>query len=410
MNFTVIKKDKNTLARVGVFKTKRGSIETPAYVIVGTHGKVKTLDSSDLSHTGTQAVISNTYHLWNDLGKDIESFGGLRKTIGSNILTMTDSGGFQVFSLGFGREHNVGKVGFFPEEKGEHIPNEDKFSEIKSFFKTRFGGTRNEKNRVVVSNQGVHFFDGEKKYLDPEISIGIQERLGADIILAFDECTSPFHSFSYTKKAMERTHKWAIRSLQAKKRTDQFLYGIVQGGAFKELRVASSKFIGDLPFSGYAIGGSLGNSRREMFQVIDWTMPYLPANKPVHLLGIGRIEDIFNAVERGIDTFDCVIPTREARHGSLWTAQGRFDITKGRYMNDGNSIEEGCTCPACFAGITKEKLYKLFKAKDMKAGYYATLHNVFFFNSLMEKIRNSIREDKFLEFKKEFLSYLNPSS
>ncbi len=405
MRFTVIKKDKDTEARLGVFETEQGTFETPVYVIVGTHGKVKTLDSSDLSATKTQAVISNAYHLWKDLGDGISFFPGLRKTIGNGLLTMTDSGGFQVFSLGFGREHDIGKVGFFPG--GKRGGEKNIISEIRAFLRTRVGRTRNEKNCVVISNHGVRFFDEGEKYLNPELSIEIQEKLGADIIFAFDECTSPFHSFSYTKKAMERTHRWAVRSLKAKTRDDQFLYGIIQGGAFKDLRVASSTYIANLPFDGYAIGGSLGNVKAEMFQVVDWAIPYLKGNRPVHLLGIGSIEDVWKAVERGIDTFDCVIPTREARHGSLWTSRGRFDVTKGKYMNDESPLEEGCACPACSSGITKGKLYELFKEKNMKSGYYATLHNVFFFNSLMENIRESIRGDRFLEFKKEFLSRLN---
>ncbi|TSA45180.1 tRNA-guanine transglycosylase, partial [bacterium] len=338
------------------------------------------------------------------------------------------------FSLGFAREHGVGKVAnIFPEnalpfsagrssapaaeaalrsrsaESGiRRIPSS---AELREPLQGNAFSGNERKNLVRITEDGAYFNDGgEELYLNPEISIGIQEKLGADIILAFDECTSPLHDYAYTKDAMERTHAWAKRSLQAKTRIDQWLYGIVQGGEFEDLRKESAEFIGRLPFDGFAIGGSLGRSRSGMFDVIKWSVPFLPEEKPRHLLGIGKIEDLFEGVEMGIDTFDCVIPTREARHGSIWTKLGRFDVKKGKFEGSGMKIQEDCECPVCAErNITRGELRDLFKAKHPNASRFATIHNVFFFNDLMERIRNSIKEERFLEFKKQFLDDLNLS-
>ncbi|MFA6365195.1 MAG: tRNA guanosine(34) transglycosylase Tgt, partial [Candidatus Paceibacterota bacterium] len=224
------------------------------------------------------------------------------------------------------------------------------------------------------------------------------EKLGADIILAFDECTSPKHGYWYTKWAMHRTHKWARQCIAAKKST-QALYGIVQGGNFEDLRKESARVIGEMPFDGFAIGGSFGEE--EMRNVLEWCIPYLPEEKPRHLLGIGRIEDILDGVARGIDTFDCVIPTREARHGSLWTHHGRYNITGAKYEGSTLPLEEGCTCPACSRGVTQGILHDEFRAKNMNAGREATLHNIHFFNTFMAEIRAAIKADRFQEFRKE---------
>ena len=238
----------------------------------------------------------------------------------------------------------------------------------------------------------------------------IQEQLGADIVLAFDEPSSPHHDYDYTKKAMQRTHEWAKRSLEAKT-SKQFIYGIVQGGLFEDLRKESAKFIGSLPFNGFAIGGAFGNSfgseKNDTFIELDWVNPLVPRNKPRHLLGIGRIDDIFEAVERGVDTMDCVIPTREARHGSIWSSQGRFDIVKGRYARDESPLVLDCSCSICGEkNITKGILYQFFKDHDPRAARYATIHNIYFFNNLMRQIRDSIKEDRFSEFKKSYLKNL----
>lgn len=383
MSFQITHKDKKTRARTGILTAPNGArAETPAYVIVGTHAEVRCLKPKDLVETGTQIIISNTFHLWQDLGDKLSEFVGLQKTLDFSGVIFTDSGGFQVFSLGFGREHGTGKMEYqTPKISGENL--------------------------VRITDKGATFeWDGKQQFLNPEKSVQIQEKLGADGIFAFDECTSPNHGFWYNLRAMIRTHRWAKESLVARKRKDQMMYGIVQGGPHKLLRKWSARVIGKMPFECLAVGGSF--SRDEMPKVLDWVMPLLPENKPVHLLGIGKPEDLFEGVERGIDTFDCVIPTREARHGRIWTSHGPMDIKKSGFTEDGNLLDVDFVCPILERdNICRKDLHKLFKDKDQRAGYYATAHNVFFFNKLMEKIRQSIKEDRFSEFKREFLSNLN---
>ena len=257
-----------------------------------------------------------------------------------------------------------------------------------------------------VTDSGVYFREGnEEVYLDAELSMRIQEQLGADIIFAFDEPSSPLHDYAYTKTAMERTHAWAKRSLEAKESAQQ-IFGIVQGGLFEDLRKESAKIIASLPFDGFGIGGAFGSSfgskEEDTFRALSWITPFLPKEKPRHLLGIGKIADIFQAVEMGMDTFDCVVPTREARHGSLWTANGRFDITKGKYAEDESALVEGCSCLACGGGLTKKALYELFKSKNPEAGRLATIHNVFFFNGLMEEVREAIRNGTFRDLSRRY--------
>lgn len=390
--FTIIKKDIDSLARVGALETSHGTVETPAYTIVGTHANVRCLTPTDISAARTQMVIANTYHLWLTLGEKLATFEGVHTRLGWQGPMMTDSGGFQVFSLGFSREHGVGKVAsIFPGEAANV--------------------GRTDKNLVRITEEGAWFTsdDGVKRFLDAKTSIAIQEKLGADIILAFDECTSPLHSVVYTKNALARTHRWADESLAAKTRSDQFLYGIVQGGAYEALRKESARYIGARHFDGFAIGGSFGgsfgDSRANMLSVLEWSVPFLPEEKPRHLLGIGKIEDLFDGVARGIDTFDCVIPTREARHGALWTARGRYDIKKMKWRGNSEPLEKGCECPACGLWcMTKGELAERFSAKDTDAARIATMHNVYFFNMLMTRIRESIRNRRFSEFKNEFMS------
>ena len=396
---------------MGVLSTPHGTIQTPSYVIVATHAEVKCLKPSDIKKTKTQIVICNTYHLWDSA---LASRGGasrisfVHKRLGANIPIMTDSGGFQVFSLGFGQENRIGKI---------LNPVDNRLA------KSIIHRGRN----VKITEKGVCFMiNGEKRFLGPELSIKIQEKLGADIIFAFDECTSPLDDFDYNKKALERTHRWAKISLKCKVKSEkhapygnevsrsglngkhQQLFGIVQGGRYKSLRIKSAKFIGSLPFDGIGIGGSFGKD--EMVKTLKWIVPHLPEEKPRHLLGIGKVEDIFNAVEQGIDLFDCVIPTREARHGRIWTAKDHYDIRKRKYANKNSSLETGCKCPACRSGITRARLYKLFKdngKKKQKAQRYATIHNVWFFNNLLEQIRKSIKNNTFIQFKKRFLNQHN---
>ncbi|MEK7193432.1 MAG: tRNA guanosine(34) transglycosylase Tgt [Patescibacteria group bacterium] len=396
MGFEIITKDGE--ARLGRLSTPHGVVETPSYVVVGTDAHVRCLEPADIPETKTQMIISNTYHLWRDLGEEgLATYPGLHAEMGWEGPIMTDSGGFQVFSMGYGREFGVGKV----------IPREAPKSML-SVGSPIEASERSRENLVRVTDSGVYFMEGgEEFYLDPELSMRIQEQLGADIIFAFDEPSSPLHDYAYTKKAMERTHAWALRSLEAKT-SSQLIYGIVQGGLFEDLRLESARFINALPFDGFAIGGAFGSSfgsgKGDTFEALRWVTPLLPEGKPRHLLGIGKIEDLFAAVQLGIDTFDCVIPTREARHGSLWTAKGRFDVVRGRHQNDNSPLAEECGCSACAEGVRKADLYALFKAKDPQAGRFATIHNVYFFNDLMEQIRNAIREGRFLNFKNSYLS------
>ena len=407
--FSITARDPKTRARTGVLSTKHGIVQTPSYVMVATNAYIRTLKPRDLKKLGIQIVISNTYHLWDKAPKsnplrqsfseaskrqaisDKKTF--LLKKLGVRMPTMTDSGGFQVFSFGAAREHNVGKV--LSRERRKPT----------------------EKSLITIKEKGVDFLlDGKKRFLSPEISMDIQERLGADIIFAFDECTSPLHSFKHNKESLERTNRWALRCLKAHKRTDQLLFGIVQGGRFNSLRTKSAKEIGAMPFGGFGIGGSFGKD--EMREKLEVVIPYLPDEKPRHLLGIGRVEDIFIAVENGIDTFDCVIPTREGRHGRIWTKNGHYDIRRGKYKTSKKILESGCKCPVCIAGVTQSKVHGLFKspttakstteilppsAPRAKAGRYATIHNIWFFNNLLREIRASIKRGKFKEFKDGYL-------
>ena len=383
--FKITHKDTETKARVGILQTPHGRIETPSYVMVATHAKIKALKSTDIKKTKTQIVISNTYHLWEKALKR-GAKNVVHKTLGVKIPAMTDSGGFQVFSLGFGMENKVGKI---------LSGKEKKIKEIK-------------RKNIKITKDGVYFtIDGKKKFLGPELSMKIQEKLGADIIFVFDECTSPLDGFEYNKNALIKTHRWAEECLEIKKKNKkmdiQKLFGIVQGGKYKSLRVKSAKHIGSLPFDGFGIGGSFGKD--EMAKTLEWVMPHLPEDKPKHLLGIGKIEDIFSAIENGVDTFDCVIPSREGRHGRIWTRTGHYDIRKSVYEKSKKRLESKCECPACKT-TTQSKLRKLFKENNPESQRLATIHNIWFFNNLVEDIRKSIKRGKFSEFKKKVLGGL----
>lgn len=363
-----------------------GLVETPAYVIVGTHAKVRTLEPEDLRRSQTQMIIVNTYHMWKNLGEDgLADFSGLHSVMNWQKPLMTDSGGFQVFSLGFAREHKVGKIAPREEFREEASPGN---------------------NLVDINADGVFFRENnELKELTPEKSIWIQEKLGADIMLAFDEPTSPLHGYGYTKESLQRTHRWAERSLKAKT-SDQLLYGIIQGGAYEDLRKESALFTSSLDFDGLAIGGtfgtSFGDTREDTFRELSWTSPLLPAEKPRHLLGIGRPEDIYEAVSWGVDTFDCVIPTREGRHGSIWTEKGRIDIKRSLYQKDNSILDPECACPVCAEFKTSRAyLNHLFKSRDPEAGRLASLHNVYFFNTIMKKIREDLAKGTFSAWRKK---------
>jgi len=388
--FEIVTKDKKSKARVGRIVTAHGIIETPAFVPVGTKGTVKGLTPQDLKEAEVQILFGNTYHLHLRPGEDIvKGFGGLAKFMSWHGPTITDSGGFQVFSLG--------QLKIKLTEEGE--------------------GT--EVKVVNIKDDGVAFrshIDGSKHLFTPEISIEIQKKLGADLILAFDECAPHPSTHEYTKEAMERTHKWALRSLAASQGKQfypwkQALYGIIQGGIYKDLREESAKYISKLDFDGIAIGGvSVGESKKEMRQAIDWSYPFLPENKPRHLLGIGEIDDIFDVIERGMDTFDCVIPTRFGRYGIVFVGppegniknRFRLDINKTIYAKDESPISKDCLCYVC-TNFTRGYIHHLFRAQELLAYRLASYHNMFFINNLVKQIRESILGENFQKMKQEWL-------
>ncbi len=396
-SFDILATENN--ARVGKLVTPHGTIKTPSFVPVGTLATVKALSAEDLCKLGSQVIITNAYHLHLRPGEDlIEEMGGLHRFMSWEGPLMTDSGGFQIFSLGSGKEHGVGKIApIFPQEKDRSI---GPFSSNK------------EKPLVSVDEDGVEFIsylDGSRHRATPEQVIQIERKLGADIILVLDECTSPLHDYSYTKEAMERTHRWAVRAFAEFKRTSetrQALFGIIQGGAYRDLREKSAKFIAERDFDGYAIGGSLGRSKEEMNQVLEWTMPFLPQDRPRHLLGIGEVDDIFEIVGRGIDLFDCVLPTRMARTGTVLTKETdrfRIHIRNARFKDDPLPIEEGCTCYSC-CNYSRAYLRHLFMTKDLLGVRLATIHNVHFLESLMRRIRLAIEEGGLSKLRKKWLS------
>lgn len=402
--FKILKKDSNSNARLGVIETPHGTIETPSFVVVGTHAKVRELTSQDLVRAKTQLIIANTYHMWQKLGdKGLKKYPGLHEAMNWQRPLMTDSGGFQVFSLGFARELGGGKIAASNAVDRINTPEENlvRITEEGVYFKVSAPSYASREARALEG--------GQSYFLSPKKSVWIQEKLGADIILAFDEPTSPLHSYEYNKEALARTHKWGVESLKAKT-TNQKMYGIVQGGLFENLRNESAKFIASLDFDGFALGGSFGSSfggEGRSFREIDWMVPFLPENKPRHLLGIGLVHDIFVGVSKGVDTFDCVVPTREGRHGHVYTSKGRFDINKGLYRHDETLLSPECDCAVCVV-ISKGELHQLFKDKNPRAGYLASFHNIYFFNNLMEKIRKAIKDDRFKELMSNFIIEARP--
>ena len=406
--FTINSKDGK--ARTGVIKTKHGSFETPVFIPVATAATVKALSNKDLLDIGGSVLLANTYHLHLRPGEElIKRLGGLHKFMGWDKPLVTDSGGFQVFSLGFGMEHNVGKVA------DNYFINEKKINK-KSPLNKNTNILKNNKNIgqkwAHIDDSGVSFRNpvtGDKVRLTPKSSMEIQSKLGADIIFAFDECTSPLSDKKYTSIALERTHRWALECLKYYDKK-QALFGIVQGGAYKDLRVKSAKFISKLDFPGFGIGGSLGKSKEDMHKILGWVMPLLPENKPRHLLGIGAVEDLFNSVERGIDMFDCVGPTRWARRGHLYISPSsggniknkfRINIQNTQFREDKKPIDKECDCYCC-RNFSRAYLRHLYMASELSYFHLASLHNLRFILGLMERIRGSIKEKKFRMLKKQW--------
>lgn len=378
ISFNILKRSKKSRARLGILKTPHGEIETPALVAVATQAAVKTLEPHEIKESKSQILISNTYHLHLKPGETIvKKSGGLHGFMNWDRPLMTDSGGFQVFSLGFGSDSKVGKIlKYFPGEANDPlIPM----------------GTQPKYLRIT--DDGVHFrspIQGDELFIGPRESMNIQEALGADIIFAFDECTSPLSTKEYIIEALRRTHDWAKKCIQFHK-TDQALFGIVQGSHYKELRKESARFINSLDFPGFGIGGDLGSSKNDMRNILRWTVPYLAEEKPRHLLGIGYLEDMEPIAKEGIDTFDCIVPTHYARRGIAFTGKGKLDLQKPALLKDKKPLDPRCDCRVC-AEYTRSYISHLFRAKEIGALKLITFHNLFLFNSYVEKIREKIKK------------------
>jgi len=414
MQFQIIKKlgkskggaDK-ILGRAGIITTAHGEIHTPAFVPVATKATVKALTPEMVRDLGAEIVLGNTYHLYLQPGDEVvRDAGGLAKFMGWHGLpreaeaewgpTITDSGGFQVFSLGVAYGKGISKV--------------TQITEPSLLIPERFDDS-DAPGLAKIGADGVSFkshLDGSLHYITPEKSIQIQHNLGADIIFAFDECTSPAEDLRYQEEALERTHRWAERSLEEHQKLNKenkvALFGIVQGGRDENLRKKSAKVISSMGFDGFGIGGSF--AKEDMSSAVRWVNEILPEEKPRHLLGIGEPEDLFMGVENGVDLFDCVAPTRNGRNGTLYTKRGKINIMNAKFARDFLSIDSDCGCYTC-RNFTKGYLNHLFKGKEMLAGTLATIHNLYFIVNLVKKIRQSILEARFLELKDEFLSLYN---
>lgn len=399
--FEIIKKlnEPNGTARAGVITTPHGQIQTPAFVTVGTKATVKSVTPEQVADAGVQVVLANTYHLYLQPGDElVRDAGGMGRFMNWHGPTMTDSGGFQVFSLGVAYGKEISKVTTITD------PN----------FMIPERSIGSDEPLAKVGNDGVSFkshLDGTMHYITPEKSIEIQHNLGADIIFAFDECTSPTEDFKYQSEALDRTHAWAKRSLDfhKSKNTNQALFGVVQGGRDEELRKKSAQILADMRtegpersegFDGFGIGGSF--AKEDMQTAVKWVNEILPEEKPRHLLGIGEPEDLFMGVENGVDLFDCVGPTRIARNGTVFTKHGKLNLMNAKFVTLFEPIETDCKCYTC-ANYTCAYLSHLFRAKEMQAATLATIHNLYFITKLVADMRQSIIDGNFDEFKTNFL-------
>lgn len=375
--FTVIHRSTKSRARVGVLKTPHGEIETPAFVPVATRASLKTLESHEAAEIGSQVLICNTFHLHLVPGENIvKKAGGLHRFMKWDRPLMTDSGGFQVLSFGFGREHSTGMVKH--EIKDQIVKGGDKPAGIK------------------ITEDGVEFkspINGDTLFIGPKESIAMQEALGADIIFAFDEATSPLSDEAYMRQSLDRTHRWAQRCLDVKTRDDQALFGIVQGSEFPHLREESAKVIGAMPFGGFGIGGEYGVDKAAMSDRIGLVTDLLPAEKPRHVLGVGHPEDFVPVAQGGGDTFDCIAPTHYARHGTVFTSAGRLTLAKRTLLDDQEPIDPACSCPVCQT-YSRSYVSHLVRAHEITGLKLATIHNVHYFNSLAARVREHIKNDE----------------
>ncbi len=396
LKFSIEKELPNKFGRASRLATPHGVIETPAFVTVGTKATVKALTPEQVKSLGAQVVLANTYHLYLEPGAEIvAAAGGLNKFMNWDGPTMTDSGGFQVFSLGAA----YGQGGISKFTRGEE--NSDSFTLKGSDEDQNFSSSL-----AKISEDGVTFrshLDGSEHRLTPEKSIEIQRQLGADIIFAFDECTSPAASYDYQRAAMNRTHRWAERSLAAhlKNPGEQSLFGIVQGGRHQDLREESARFIASLDFAGFGIGGSF--NKDDLQTAVGWVNAILSKTKPRHLLGIGTVHDLFAGVEAGCDTFDCVAPTRMARNGTLETKQGRINLLNAKFKKDFSPLEADCACYTC-QNYSRAYLAHLFRSKEMLAATLASIHNLYFYVNLVKEMRTAILAGTFNQFKANFLA------
>jgi len=361
IKYELIKTCKQTGARLGKIHTPHGSFDTPAFMPVGTQASVKGMSPDELKQINTGIILSNTYHLYMRPGhKLIEKAGGLHKFMNWDRPILTDSGGFQVFSLAENRK---------------------------------------------ITEEGVTFkshIDGSSHLFTPEKAIEIENSLGADIIMAFDECIPYPADYDYAKKSLERTTRWLHRCVEAHERKDQGLFGIIQGGMYKDLRIQSAKEITAIDLPGYAIGGlSVGETKKDMYDMLDITIPHMPKDKPRYLMGVGSPDYLIDGVIKGIDMFDCVLPTRIGRNGTVMTSKGRLIVRDNKYAEDFTPMDDECDCYAC-KNFSKAYIRHLIKAKEMLGLRLTTWHNLNFLLGLMKKIREAIIEDRLGDFKIEF--------
>jgi queuine tRNA-ribosyltransferase len=377
MNFKILKKSKNSRARLGLLETDHGIVETPCLVPVATQAVVKTLESKEVEETKSQILISNTFHLHLKPGeKIVEKAGKIHKFMNWKKPLMTDSGGYQVFSLGFGTDFGLGSKILKQEQEDGKIIKEN-----------------TQPKKIKINNDGVIFrspINGDELFIGPKESIKIQEKIGADIIFAFDECTPPLADLNYVKKSLEKTHRWAKICLKTKK-TNQALYGIVQGSRFKDLRIESAKFIGGLDFEGFGIGGEFGNDKDSMKNMVEWVVDELPEKKPRHLLGVGYLEDMELIIKAGVDTFDCTVPTHYARRGIAFTSEGKLDLNQTKFLKKNEPLDKTCVCNVCL-NYKKDYICHLLKAKEITGMKLLTFHNLFYFNTFVENIRDQIKK------------------
>ncbi len=407
IQFTIEHRLTGKLGRAGTLITPHGTIQTPAFVTVGTKATVKSLTPEQVKSLGAQVVLANTYHLYLQPGEEVmREAGGLHKFMNWDGPTMTDSGGFQVFSLGAAFGTKVGKLAKVGEViVGEEIERGDEAGKL-----------------AKIDEDGVTFKsykDGSVHRFTPERSMEIQHAIGADMIFVFDECTSPAAPYEYQREAMDRTHRWAKRcldyhleamlpsatnsgDLEASLPSErQGLFGIVQGGRHQDLREESARVLAGMDFDGYGIGGSF--DKDDMNTAVGWVNAILPEGKPRHLLGIGEPLDLFGAVENGCDLFDCVAPTRQARNGSLYTCDGRININNAKFAKDFTPIDAECDCYTC-KNYTRAYVAHLFRSDEMLAATLSSIHNLRFLIALVEKMRSSIIDGSFEKYKKEFIA------